>query len=73
MTVPVKKGGGAMELNPIGVIHSPLKDRKELIERDRKKLKVKGLDALGWNTLKEAVKNYSEFEKCNPEKHETKT
>jgi nitrogen fixation NifU-like protein len=28
---------------------------------------------LASNTLKEAVKNYSESKKCNPEKHETKT
>ncbi|OGP88540.1 MAG: hypothetical protein A2156_03150 [Deltaproteobacteria bacterium RBG_16_48_10] len=28
---------------------------------------------LASNTLKEAVKNYSDSKKCNPEKHETKT
>ncbi|MEW6374931.1 MAG: iron-sulfur cluster assembly scaffold protein [Thermodesulfobacteriota bacterium] len=28
---------------------------------------------LASNTLKEAVKNYSESKKCNPEKHETET
>jgi nitrogen fixation NifU-like protein len=28
---------------------------------------------LASNTLKEAVKNYSDSKKCNPEQHETKT